>query len=154
MRNLGQLLLAAIAFFASTGAAQAQLTSTTVYPNVLASSAAQPPASEQPSKAQALDIAAQSRSVTTDVSTAALLLRTMAGPIAPQFVKCDPRTLPGAREMQQEGRPVSPNELVLGQQNRAVVANSVGMVPTVDGTQCPTIGRNMPLAPYFNQVRP
>ncbi len=152
---IAQALAIAIAtFIAFTGTAEAQLASTRSHPSIFQSPAPDARSPDEQSKAQALDIAAQSKSVTTDISTAALLLKTMAGPISPQFVKCDPRTLPGAREMEQVGHPVSPNDLVLGQQNRAVVANSIGMVATSDGTQCPALGKSLNLAPYFNQVQP
>lgn len=106
------------------------------------------------SKAQDLDLASQSRQTTIEFATAAQMMRTMVRPSAPQIVQCDPRTLPDAqRAARESGAAPSPNELVLGQPGKAVIANQIYFAGTSDGKQCPQIGSSINLPASFNEVQ-
>ncbi|MEG3123846.1 hypothetical protein [Sphingomonas sp. GB1N7] len=106
------------------------------------------------SKAQDLDLASQSRQTTIEFATAAQMLRTMVKPRAPQILQCDPRTLPDAqRAAQADGHNPSPDELVLGQPGKAVIADQIYFAGTSDGRQCPPVGSSINLPAFFNEVQ-
>jgi hypothetical protein len=112
----------------------------------------------QAPRAKEVDLGTEASGAPIAIANTTQMLHTMAGPDAsfvPQFVRCDPRTLPRGDEGDEGDDPrfqPRPDTLKLGQEGQIVLADTIYFVGTGNGEQCPAIGKTSKLPPHLLDV--
>ena len=110
------------------------------------------------SKDQDGDLGAEPLGISLEVANTTQLIRTLAGPAAGKkhsVVRCDPRTLAESdASLSQFTTSPRSHTLNIGKQGQAVVADTIYFVGTSDGTQCPALGKSVPLPSYLLDLIP
>ncbi|KTE36529.1 MULTISPECIES: hypothetical protein [unclassified Sphingopyxis] len=106
----------------------------------------------QPPRAKEVDLGTEASGAPIEIANTTQMLHTMAGPdvsFVPQFVRCDPRTLPRGDEDNDPRSQPRPDTLALGQEGQIVLADTIYFVGTSNGEQCPAIGKTSKLPPHL-----